>query len=205
MIATLEGILEYKSPERIILKVNGIGYEVNISPSTFDKLPALGKIVKFYIAESIAMYGGGITLYGFLSQEEKEIFLAFKDGLKNTGAKKALDYLDKTSKSLLDFKNAVLDKNTKLLTSVFGFRKQTADKIIALLSDKLTELKITGEEKWSKFSKETLPVAEETIQALIALGYRESQAKKAVEDALENINKVTSTDELLKLSLRYIQ
>ncbi|MDI6641371.1 MAG: Holliday junction ATP-dependent DNA helicase RuvA [Elusimicrobiota bacterium] len=204
MIATLQGTLDYKSPESVILSVNGIGYEVNISISTFDKLPAVGKLVKFYIAESVGMYGGGTTLYGFLTQEEKEIFLAFKDGMKNTGAKKALDYLDKTAKSLPDFKRAVMEKNTKLLTSLFGFRKSTAEKIVALLHDKLSELKIAGSEKFTKFTAQTLSAVEETIQALVAMGYREIHAKHAVEEAVNKLDKIPPTNELLKLALKYI-
>ena len=119
MIALLEGTIEFKSPQNIILNVNGIGYEINVSLNTYNKLPAKGNSVKLHISETVGIYGGGTTLYGFATQEEKEIFTCFKVGLKNTGAKKSLDYLDKAMKSLPDFRRAVIQKNLGLLTSIF--------------------------------------------------------------------------------------
>jgi len=204
MIYSLEGTIEHKKMDTVVLNVNNVGYEINISPSTYDRLPPVGKQIKFYIVETVGMYGGGTTLYGFLNQEEKEIFLAFKDGLKNTGAKKALEYLDKATKSLPDFQRAVNEKNTKLLTSIFGFRKPTAEKIVALLYDKLSEVKISGKEKWAKVYEQEDASIEETVRALVSLGYRETQAKNAVEQALSDLEKIPETSELIKLALKYI-
>jgi len=204
MIYSLEGTIEHKTTDAVVLNVNNVGYEINISLSTYDKLPPVGKQIKFYIVETVGIYGGGTTLYGFLSQEEKEIFLAFKEGLKNTGAKKALEYLDKATKSLPDFQRAVSEKNTKLLTSIFGFRKQTAEKIVALLQDKLRDVKVSGKEKWVKVYEQENTSIEEAVRALVSLGYRETQAKNAVEQVLSELEKIPETSELIKLALKYV-
>ena len=84
----------------IIVEVNGVGYEVSVPLSTQERLPELGRIVKIYISESTSMYGGGTKLYGFLTEEELEVFGCMKDNLANTGAKKALEYLDKADELL---------------------------------------------------------------------------------------------------------
>ena len=202
MIATLEGIIESKSLDSTVINVSGVGYEINISTSTYNRLPPPGKSVKLFIIESTAMYGGGVNLYGFLTTEEKAIFMSFKNSLKNTGAKKSLEYLDKAMKSLADFRRAVVNKDLKLLTSIFGFHRQTAEKIIAGLQDKLADVEISGKEKWSKVPSR---VHEEAIQALVVLGLRESQARTAVEEAMVGLEKIPSTSELISLALKHYE
>ena len=206
MYATLEGIVESRAPAAVVLKINGIGYEVNISVSTYNRIPDTGKSVQLHIVEVVGMYGGGTTLYGFLNAEEKNIFLTFKDGLKNTGAKKALEYLDRAMKSLADFQRAVNEKNTRVLTSIFGFKKPTAEKIIAMLSDKLSDIKVSGVQKWQMVHRETNATSE-ALEALVALGYRESQARAAIEQAvlLKGDESITNTAELVKLALKQIK
>ena len=88
--------------------MQGIGYDVSVTLAAFDRLPEAGQEVQLYVTESMAMYGGGVTLYGFQTLEEKEIFLLLRE-IPGTGAKKALDYLDKISKSAPDFRRAILD------------------------------------------------------------------------------------------------
>jgi holliday junction DNA helicase RuvA len=201
MISLLEGVIEEKTDQVVVLNVNGIGYEVHISDSTRERLPGEGNPVKLHISETFGMYGGATTLYGFATREEKDIFCCFKDGLKNTGAKKSLDYLDKAMKSLPDFKRAVMQKNIRLLTSIFGFRAPTAEKIVTMLQDKLAGLKVAGREKWTEVEGR-IPM--ETLQALVALGYKEAQANEAVKKALSGTDTTPRTEELVKLALKYL-
>jgi len=88
--------------------------------ATASRIPEVGQEVLLYIVESFGMYGGGETLYGFLSPNEKAMFLAFKDNISGTGAKKALEHLEKASKSLPDFRRAIIEKDVKILSGVFG-------------------------------------------------------------------------------------
>jgi Holliday junction resolvasome RuvABC DNA-binding subunit len=104
-------------------------------------------------------------------------------------------------KSLPDFRRAVMRKNLKLLTSIFGFRAPTAEKIVTLLQGKLAELKISGEEKWHK-TGEGIP--SETIQVLISLGYKETHAKDAVQKVLSESEEVPKTEDLVKRALKYL-
>jgi len=201
MIALLEGTIERKSPQNAILNVNGVGYEINISASTYERLPGKGGGTKLHIIETVGIYGGGVTLYGFYTQEEKDIFLCFKEGLKNTGAKKSLDYTDKAMKSLPDFRKAVLTKNMSLLTSIFGFRKPTAEKIITLLQKKMEGIDLKGGEKWPGIGE---GASLEAIQALISLGYRETQAKEAVQKVMSGADEEIKTQDIIKNALKYL-
>ncbi len=88
MIAYLRGVLMEKGTDHVIVETGGVGYEVHIAPATAARLPDQGETVELFLAESVGMYGGGTTLYGFATRDEKQMFLAFK-ALPATGAKKA--------------------------------------------------------------------------------------------------------------------
>ena len=102
MIDYFNGILSYKTLNTAIVEVSGIGYGISITSDTFNKLPSDGNPVRLYIVESTGMYGGVISYYGFLSKQEREMFNLIKDEVPSTGAKKAMEYLDKISKSFAD-------------------------------------------------------------------------------------------------------
>ncbi|GHT42803.1 hypothetical protein AGMMS49921_08980 [Endomicrobiia bacterium] len=89
MIDYLCGLLESKSKNSIKVDVNGIGYTVFVPVSTFSNLPKIGNSVKIYVVEAVAgMYGGVICLYGFLTKEDRQMYLLIKDEVPSTGAKK---------------------------------------------------------------------------------------------------------------------
>ena len=134
------------------------------------KLVPEGVEARVFVVESMAMYGGGVTLYGFLSREEKEIYLLLRE-VPGTGSKKALDYLDKIAKSFPDFRRAILDSDTRMLISLFGFTKKTADKMIVALKERLSDLRLSGKEKWS--STQAPAGVSDALAALVHLGYRE--------------------------------
>jgi Holliday junction DNA helicase RuvA len=201
MIGSLRGILLNKAPGQTLVDVQGIGYEVLTTLSVYDRLPAIGQEVQLYVAESMGMYGGGTTLYGFLSLEEKEIYTLLKE-VPGTGSKKALDYLDKISKSSPDFRRAVLEGDARALVSLFGFTKKTADKMIVALKDRLAGLRVSGKEKFmpslqsSGFS--------DAIAALVSLGYRESEARAALERLPAEARSENSTTALVREALKQL-
>ena len=84
----------------------------------------------------------------FSSLEEKEIYLLLRE-IPGTGSKKALEYLDKISKSAPDFRRAILEGDSRALVSLFGFTKKTAEKMIVALKDRWPGLRLAGREKWS--------------------------------------------------------
>lgn len=199
MIASLRGTLLEKRDEAAVVEVGGLGYEVSLSPSILAHLPSLGEEVLLFIAESTAMYGGGTTLYGFLKAEERQIFNVMRDKVPGTGAKKAMEFLDKASKSLPDFRRAVLDKDARALTTVFGFSSKTAEKIVAGLHDSLGEIPLIAGAERSGSSP-----FEETIQGLVSLGYKEPASRQAAERARAALGGESSSQDMIREALRQL-
>lgn len=202
MITHLKGKLDKKDLNRVVVDVAGVGYEVMTPQSAIEKLPDTGHEVKLFVVESFSMYAGGTTLYGFLSQEEREIYLLLKDEIPGAGAKKALDYLDKVSKSLPDFRQAIIRKDVSMLTGIFGFTKKTAEKLISSLKDKINDVRIEGREKWASTVESNAEL--EAVSGLIALGYKEMQAQEAVEKCAAMSDKPAGVEELIKRALKYL-
>jgi Holliday junction DNA helicase RuvA len=192
MLDYIFGILESKSKDSITIGVSGIGYEAIVTLSTFSKLPEIRNKVKIYIVETVSgMYGGVICLYGFLTKEEKDMYLLIKDEVPGIGAKKAMEYIDKISKSFADFKTAVISKNPSMLHVVFGFTKKTADKLIVALKDKIIGVKVSGKDKLSNVNLTENKLILEAIEGLTALGYKEQQARTAVNKIYEQNENIT--------------
>jgi Holliday junction DNA helicase RuvA len=203
MISHLRGTVERKNNNTLILDVSGVGYDISLPLSTSEKLPSAGMEVKLHIVESVAMYGGSMTLYGFLSEEERDIFLLLKEEVPGAGARKALDYLDKVSKSLPDFRRCVVTKDVTSLTGIFGFTKKTAEKLMAALKDKIGTVNLSGKEKWAR--EVPAQSSGEAIAGLVALGYRENQARLAVEKAMAEKNADSlPVEELIRRSLQHL-
>lgn len=205
MIDYISGILDSKNTDNIVVDVNGIGYKISMPVSVFDKLPAAGSQVKVYIVEAVSgMYGGVIYLYGFLSHDERDMYVLIKEEVPGTGAKKAMEYMDKISKSPADFKTAVASKNAAMLHNIFGFTKKTADKLIAALKDKIAAVNVSGEQKWAGVSRSIEDsVVAEAVAGLIALGYKESQARNAVGRTYSE-NENLKVEDLIKKSLQHL-
>jgi holliday junction DNA helicase RuvA len=201
MIGCLRGTLVHKAPGQVLVDVGGVGYEISVTLSAYDRLPQTGEDAQLYVVESMAMYGGGITLYGFLSLEEKEIYLLLRE-IPGTGSKKALDYLDKISKSAPDFRRAVLESDARSLVSLFGFTKKTADKMVAALKDRMAGLRLAGREKWSGVLQPT--GVSEAIAALVSLGYRESEARVAIDNLSSQAKSEAKTTDLIKEALKQL-
>ena len=198
MIGSLRGSLLHKEPGHVLLEVSGIGYEVNVPVALFESLPDMGQEVQLFVVESMAMYGGGVTLYGFSSREDKEIYLLLRE-IPGTGSKKALEYLDKIAKSSPDFRRAILDNDIRTLVSLFGFTKKTAEKMVVSLKERLAGLRLAGKEK---FATAVAPETSEAIAALIQLGYREREAREAIERLPATVRSSSGIPDLVKEALK---
>ncbi|MBI4060403.1 MAG: Holliday junction branch migration protein RuvA [Elusimicrobia bacterium] len=205
MIASLRGVVISKDMESAVLEVGGVGHEIHVTAATAARLPAPGGEALLFVVPSYAMYGGGETLYGFLSQPEKAMFCAFRDEIPGTGAKKALEYLDKASKSLPDFRRAVLDRDEKLLCGVFGFTKKTAAKIVDSLKGKIEEVRVAGAPHLQA-ARDAVPTTGSwgrALNALEALGYKFSDARAALHAlAEEHGGKDVPTEQLVRQALK---
>ena len=168
--------------ESIIVVCGGVGYEVNMAKNSTAELEP-GREVALYIAESISPYDGTM-LYGFLSKEDKELWTLFKTAIPNTGAKKALEFLNKALRSVADFHNAIIKRDPKILTGIFGFTSKTAEKLINSLKDKMDAVSVQGSAKIKVL--DDAPYMSEVLEALTALGYSASEARRAIEQLYQN-------------------
>jgi Holliday junction DNA helicase RuvA len=202
MIAQLRGRLIEKSLEkdllRVLVDVQGVGYEVFLAKSADPRL-TVGEQIVLLIRESVTAFDGATTLYGFISREEVDLFNKIRENVDGMGPKKALECLDKISKSLPDFKRAVLDSDVSLLVSVFGFTKKTAEKLAASLKDKLEGMSVAGAPKWA----EALRGPDwEAVSGLVNLGYTDLEARETIQKAKEKLGPNASMKSLLQEALR---
>ena len=205
MIASLRGAVLSKAQEKVVIEAGGVGYEVSVTPATAAALPLPGGQALLHVAESVAMYGGGVTLYGFITPADKEMFLTLRDSVPGTGAKKALEYLEKASKSLPDFRRAVLEKDAKVLTGVFGFTRKTADKLIDGLKDRLDGLQLPAAERLVRAGGSAVPAGamSQALSALSALGYHPSEARAALSAvAEEHPGEKLDAERIIRLALK---
>lgn len=202
MIDYFNGRLSYKTLNTVVIEVAGIGYSISITTDTSNKLPKEGEELKLYIIESTGMYGGVISHYGFLSKEERDMFCLIKDEVPSTGAKKAMEYLDKISKSFADFKIAIVKKDISMLSSVFGFTKKTAEKLASALKDKITSVSVNDSQKWQEVTTNSSTEIE-AIEGLVALGYKDLQARTAVNKVVSQNDKL-EVAQIIKEALKYL-
>lgn len=204
MIASLRGTVLAKDMESVVLECAGVGHEILVTASTSSRL-TLGGEALLLVVPSYAMYGGGETLYGFLDSSEKALFTAFRDGVPGTGAKKALDYLDKASKSLPDFRRAVIDRDEGLLCGAFGFTKKTAAKLLDALKGKLDDVRIAGSPRLHEAAP-AVPASgswAQALNALSSLGYKPGEVRSALQSlAEEHAGKDLPAEQLVRQALK---
>jgi len=191
MIHYLKGILKYKSPAFIIVEVGGVGYEINIPLSSFDLLPPEGKEIK--INTYLHWRENGLTLYGFVTQEERDFF-GLLISISKIGPKSALRIVSRISPS--EFKRAIKKGDLATLTHVPGIGGKTAQRLILELKERVEEEEIVEP------GKET--ITRDTLSALISLGYTRKEAEKAVKEALRSTEEGVDLAGLIREALRHI-
>lgn len=202
MIVYLKGeILEVKEDGAVIL-CGGVGYEVNLAHSSAQELTA-GQQAAFYVAESISPYDGTV-LYGFTHKEDKDLWLLFKTAIPNTGPKKAMEFLNKALRSVADFHQAILKRDPKILTGIFGFTAKTAEKLINSLKDKMDAVTVQGESKIKVL--DDAPYLSGVLEALGALGYSSAEARRALDTLhTQGIGPNQTLENMIKEALRVLK
>lgn len=202
MIAYLKGTVLEVREESAIIVCGGVGYEVNMARGSVSSLET-GREAALYIAESISPYDGTV-LYGFLSKEDKELWTLFKTAIPNTGAKKALEFLNKALRSVADFHNAIIKRDPKILTGIFGFTAKTAEKLINSLKDKMDAVSIQGSAKIKVLDE--APYMSDVLEALTALGYSAAEARRAIEQLYqEGIGPNEKIEHIITEALRVLK
>lgn len=194
MIDSLEGILKEKFPTYILLEVNGVGYGVNIPLSTYNKLPNVGEKISLFT--HLVVREDVLSLYGFYTFDEKELFLALIS-TTGIGPKSALTIL--SSIEVEQFKQAIIKEDMLTLTSISGIGKKTAQRMILELKDKLKEVEIPT----TTVKPIDKKIIDDAILALISLGYKKPTATQAVHKAQDTIKEKFDIKELIKTALRF--
>ena len=197
MISYIRGSLGRRAENFIIIESGGIGYQVFVSPATLAKLPQTGDEVKIYTYLDVKE--GGISLYGFSSSEEQEMFHKLLT-VSGVGPKGALGFLAQLTPRQLIL--AILSDDVKTLCQAPGVGRKTAQRVVLELKDKFrTEEALEQGEMWQRELSPTggTDARFEAIDAMMALGYSRSEAGKAVNAvAAEGM----TTEDILKAALK---
>ncbi len=181
----------------MVVEVHGVGYEVFIPLSSYDRLPPPGQAVR--LLTHLQVREDAHILFGFASPEERDLFRLLVTRVSGVGPKLALAVL--SGMDVTRFKAAVVDSDIASIAKISGLGKKTAERIVLELKDKLGVAAA-----WEAASADKAPTAEaraanDAVLALIALGYKQVDAAKAVREvALKN--KDAGTEELVRLALK---
>lgn len=197
MIALLTGRIALKTPDHIILDVNGVGYRVLIPFSTYYELPEEGGNASLHIHTSVRE--DAIQLYGFRSLLEKSFFQLLIS-VTGVGPKLARDILSNIQPGQLA--HALMQGDIGKLSAIPGIGKKTAERLILELKDKTGKLNLSSLPAQEQREIPENDVTEDVISALLNLGYKDPQVRKAIA-GLDASNGV-SVEELLKQALRIL-
>ncbi len=197
MIALLTGRIAHKSPDHIILDVQGVGYRVHIPFSTYYELPEEGGTASLHIHTSVRE--DAILLYGFRTMLEKTFFQLLI-AVSGVGPKLARDILSNIHPGPLA--QALVQGDLGKLSTIPGIGKKTAERLVLELKDKVGKLDLSSLPAAEAREIPADDVAEDVISALINLGYKEQQVRKALAglDAGGGV----SVEGLLKQALRIL-
>ena len=194
MIVRLRGKVWDSFPNRLIVDVGGVGYEVLVPVSSVDQLnPVVGKEIElrtyFHVRENTQV------LYGFATEEERDVFLLLIDRVSGIGPVIAMAVL--SGMPVGRFKACVAGGESAELSKIKGLGKKTAERIVLELKDK-----VGVAETWAEVASGTMaPTTADAELALVALGYKQVDARKAVRKMLDE-TPGASTEELVRGALR---
>lgn len=206
MYAFFKGTVDYLTDSSVELDVNGVGYEIQISPATAERLAGLsGAVVTIYTYTLVRE--DDLALFGFLSRDELSLFRKLIT-VSGVGPKAGLALLSVLSADDLRF--AILSGDVKSISRAPGVGRKTAERLILELKDKIdaplpggSEGDVLSSAGIAGTTPEVSGDMEDAVSALEALGYARTDALRAVRGAAEA--GVTGTEALLKESLKYMR
>jgi len=179
MIGYLSGKVISSKPTHLLLDVNGVGYDINISINTFEKIAEKDKISLFIYTN---VKDDSISLYGFYKEAEKEMF-ELLISISGIGPKLALSLLSGIETS--DLKEAIEIGDVSRIVAIPGIGRKTAERLILELKSKVGAVIADGEHTVQRGLKQ------EAVAALTTLGYNHTTAEKVVRQVLSSNNKHT--------------
>jgi len=198
VITFLQGKLVEALPTQVVVEVNGVGYEVLIPLSSFDKLPAPGGEVK--LLTQLIVREDAHVLYGFATAVERDLFRLLINHVSGIGPKTALNIL--SGMNATAFRGAVASSDVKSLSQISGVGKKTAERIVVELRDK-----IVAAGAWEAASaKHSLSADDQKINdavlALMALGFKQVEAHDAVRAAQTMLGAQATVEQLVRACLK---
>ena len=192
MIGSLIGLIKEKKPSLLLLEVNGVGYEINVPLSTSFQLPKKGESA--YLLTHLIVREDQHTLYGFATEEERNLFRTLIK-ISGVGAKMALTIL--SGINVNGFVQSVINEDIDTLVHLPGIGKKTAERLIVEMKDRIDGITDNLESSPSRTSETSIAV--EARNALVNLGYKNSEAKKILDNIDTN---GLSVEELLRQALK---
>jgi Holliday junction DNA helicase RuvA len=198
MISFLRGKLVEALPTQVTVEVNGLGYDVLIPLSSYDKLPQPGQEVK--LLTHLTVREDAHILYGFMSTAERQLFRLLINTVSGIGPKIALNIL--SGVSVTAFRGAVANSDVKALAQISGVGKKTAERIVVELKDK-----VGAAGAWEAASAQrALSVEDQKINdavlALMALGFKQVEAHDSVRKAQSNLGATATVEDLVRACLK---
>ena len=194
VIARIKGEVWEALPGRIVVGAGGVGYQLLVPVSTYDRLnPLEGESIDLKTYQHVRE--NSLTLYGFANDEERDVFLLLIDRVSGIGPAIAMAVLSGLEVKM--FKQAVVNGDAAGLSAVKGIGKKTAERIILELKDKVGVV-----QTWEETGDRT-DAARDAEMGLIALGFKQADARKSVDRALK-ANPEAESAEIIRLGLRGI-
>ncbi|HXT39786.1 MAG TPA: Holliday junction branch migration protein RuvA [Candidatus Angelobacter sp.] len=198
MITFLQGKLVEALPTQVTVDVNGVGYEVLIPLSSFDKLPSPGHEIR--LLTHLAVREDAHVLYGFMTAAERELFRLLINTVSGIGPKIALNILSGMNPTA--FRGAVANGDVKALSQISGVGKKTAERIVVELKDRIG---VAGAWEASSAQRALSPEDQkinDAVLALMALGFKQIEAHDSVRAALNVLGPKSTVEDLVRTSLK---
>ena len=198
MITFLQGKLVEALPTQVVVDVNGVGYEVLIPLSSFDKIPAPGQPVK--LLTQLIVREDAHILYGFATAGERDLFRLLINNVSGIGPKTALNIL--SGMNAVVFRGAVANGDVKSLSQISGVGKKTAERIVVELRDKIGAAgALEAASAKHALSPDDQKTNDATL-ALMALGFKQIEAHDAVRAAHTMLGASPSVEQLVRACLK---
>ena len=193
MFSFITGILEEKENNIAVVNCNGVGFELNVSETTIFELPNKGELATIYTY--MAVREDAINLFGFATKEEKDVFLKLIS-VSGIGGKMAIAIL--SAMPVSDLIMAIASENIKLLSSVKGLGKKTAERLVLELKSSFDDMQLS-----MLVTNKAMPIhnsaIEETIDTLVAMGLTRNEATQIVKNVATQDD---TAETLIKKSLK---
>lgn len=196
MIAMLRGRLVRRDVDWIIVDVDGVGFRVSVPAPTAAALPGVGEEVILHVHTHVRE--DTLALYGFVSEEELRLFEQIIS-VSGMGPKLAMTSLSTLRPA--EFRRAILEEDAASLTRIPGVGRKTAQRMILELKGKLTPV---PEDDAAVEAAAGVAADADAVAALIALGYSETDAARAVRAAQQVEPAAGDTAQLVRLALRHL-